>query len=95
MIKKRFGEEFHAAVAERLEIKQVESRKAAGDRKRRVVRGGKREQREGRPERPERPERKTEGKETQQPAQTETSQAQEGAKEAPKRERRRGPREGQ
>ncbi len=73
MIKKRFGEEFHAAIAERLEIKQVESKKAAFDRKRRVFRGGKREQREGRPERPE---RKTEGKETQQPAQTETSQAQ-------------------
>ncbi len=97
MIKKRFGEEFHTAVAERLEIKQAESRKAAGDRKRRVVKG-KREQREGREGRTEgKPEgRRTEGKESQQPAQTEqTTQAQDAKVEAPKRERRRGPREGQ
>ena len=39
MIKKRFGEEFHTAIAERLDVKQVEARKAAGDRKRRVVKG--------------------------------------------------------
>lgn len=88
MIKRRFGEEFHAAVAERLEVRQVESRKAAGDRKRKVVKGGKRQQREGKPEG-----QKTEGEATK-PAQTETT-AQEGKKEAPKRERRRGPREGQ
>ena len=62
MIKKRFGEDFHASVADRLEIRQVESRKAAGDKKRRVAKGGKREGR---------PERKAEGKETQQTAQTE------------------------
>jgi len=89
MIKRRFGEEFHASVAERLEVRQAESRKVAGDRKRKVVKSGKRQQREGKPEG-----QKTEG-ETAKPAQTETTQAQEGKKEAPKRERRRGPREGQ
>ena len=47
MIKRRFGEEFHASVAERLEVRQTETRKAAGDRKRKVVKGGKRQQREG------------------------------------------------
>lgn len=90
MIKRRFGEEFHAAVAERLEVRQAESRKAAGDRKRKFVKGAKRPQREG-----QKPEgQKPEGDATK-PAQTEASQAQEGKKEAPKRERRRGPREGQ
>jgi len=88
MIKRRFGEEFHASVAERLEVRQTETRKAAGDRKRKFVKGGKRQQREGKPEG-----QKTEGE--AKPAQTESTPAQEGKKEAPKRERRRGPREGQ
>ena len=50
MIKRRFGEQFHAEVAERLEIKQVESRKAAFDKKRRPFKGGKRQPREGKPQ---------------------------------------------
>lgn len=39
MIKRRFGEEFHTSIAERLEVKQVEARKPAGDRKKKVVKG--------------------------------------------------------
>jgi hypothetical protein len=88
MIKRRFGEQFHAEVAERLEIKQVESRKAAGDKKRRPVKGGKRQLREGKPQQTQ------EGQEAKKTE--EKPQSQEGKKEAPKREaRRRGPREGQ
>ena len=50
MIKKRFGEEFHTAIAERLEIKQVESRKAANDRKKKPFnKGGRGPRREGKP----------------------------------------------
>lgn len=89
MIKKRFGEEFHTAVAEKLEVRQVESRKAAGDRKRKPFKGGKRPQKEGKPEG-----QKTEGEQAK-PAQTEAAQPQGEKKEALKRERRRGPREGQ
>jgi hypothetical protein len=60
MIKKRFGEEFHTAIAERLEVRQTETRKAAGDRKRKVIKG-KRQQREEKPDG-----RKVESQETQQ-----------------------------
>jgi hypothetical protein len=43
MIKRRFGEDFHTAIAERLEIRQVEARKAAGKREKRPFnKGGKR-----------------------------------------------------
>jgi len=49
MIKKRFGEEFHTAISERLEVRQAEKRKAAGDRNRKVIKG-KRQQREGKPD---------------------------------------------
>jgi hypothetical protein len=50
MIKRRFGEEFHTAIAERLEVKQVEARKPAFDRKKKPFKGGKRQPREGKPE---------------------------------------------
>ena len=45
MIKRRFGEEFHTAIAERLEVKQVEARKPDDNTKKRVVKGGKRQPR--------------------------------------------------
>ena len=93
MIKRRFGEEFHATIAERLEIKQVEDRKAAGDRKRKPYnkdnKGPKRQPREGKPA--------VEGQEAQKTAEQKPAVEGQAAKtEAPKREaRRRGPREGQ
>lgn len=91
MIKRRFGEQFHAEVAERLEIKQVESRKVAGDKKRRPQQKGKRQPREGKEGKPQ-----GEGQKAEKTTEEKPQAAQEGKKDAPKREaRRRGPREGQ
>lgn len=96
MIKKRFGEDFHTKIAERLEVKAaVDHTKKDYKKKRNNNREGGKDNRERKP--------RAERKEGEKPVDAETTPAADQPKgdkpvdkEAPKRDgRRRGPREGQ
>ena len=52
MIKKRFGEQFHGSLVDRLEVKQIEVRRAGHrDNKKRNFKGGKKGDKPDRPQR--------------------------------------------